>query len=146
MPRILIADDHAIVRQGLYHIIAEEWPDAVCGQVGNAAELMRSVHEQSWDAVVLDLHMPGTSGLDALKDLKKAHPQLPVLVLTMHPAEQYAVRVMRAGAAGYLNKESATEELVIALQRVLTGVRYVNATVAELIADALTAQDLTAPH
>jgi DNA-binding NarL/FixJ family response regulator len=146
MPRILIADDHAVVRQGLCSIIAEEWPQANCGQAASATELMRLAHAEFWDAVVLDLHMPGTNGLDALKDLKQAQPHLPVLVLTMHPAEQYAVRVMRAGASGYLNKESATEELSVALHKILSGGRYINAAVAELLASAIGEAHTAAPH
>ncbi|MEP7200435.1 MAG: response regulator transcription factor [Chloroflexota bacterium] len=131
MLRILLADDHAVVRQGVKQILVEAFAKAVFGEAQTVPQLLELVHKQKWDIVVLDLTMPNGSGLEALKQIKCDHPQLPVLVLSMHPADQYAVRTLKAGAAGYLNKESAPEELVQALRKILDGGKYINAVVAE---------------
>jgi two-component system invasion response regulator UvrY len=131
MLRILLADDHAVVRQGLKQILAESFAQATFGESRNAQELLELVSRERWDIVVLDLNMPGGSGLEALKQIKQGHPQLPVLILSMYPEDQYAVRTIIAGAAGYLNKESAPEELVQAIRKILRGGKYISAAVAD---------------
>jgi two-component system, NarL family, invasion response regulator UvrY len=131
MLRILLADDHAVVRQGVKQILAEAFTLATFGEARNAHELLDLVNSDHWDIVVLDLAMPGGNGLEALKQIKYDHPQLPVLILSMFPEDQYAVRTIKAGAAGYLNKESAPEELVQAIRKVLHGGEYISAAVAD---------------
>ena len=137
MIRVLIADDHAILRRGLKEILMREMEGAVCGEAKDATETLARVQEGDWDLVILDITMPGRSGLDVLKDLKAARPGLPVLVLSMHPEDQYAKRILRAGASGYMNKESAPEELIKAVRKVLAGGRYVSAALAEKLASDL---------
>ncbi len=141
MIRILIADDHAIVRQGLIQILAEESDMAVFGEAANASETLKNVHEQNWDIVILDITLPDRSGLDVLKELKNIRPGLPVLILSMHPEEQFAVRALKAGAAGYVNKDSVPEELVKAIRKVLEGGKYVSPKLAEKLAVDLELKD-----
>lgn len=131
MLRILLADDHAVVRQGVKQILAEAFAQATFGEARNAHELLELVSSGRWNIVVLDLTMPGGNGLEALKQIKHDHPQLPVLILSMFPEDQYAVRTIIAGAAGYLNKESAPEELVKAIQKILHGGEYISTAVAD---------------
>ena len=131
MLRILLADDHAVVRQGVKQILAEAFTQTTFGEAQNAHELIMLIGSERWDIVVLDLTMPGGNGLEALKQIKQDHPQLPVLILSMFPEDQYAVRTIRAGAAGYLNKESAPEELVQAIRKILHGGEYISAAVAD---------------
>jgi len=135
--RVLIADDHAILRRGLKEILLREFEDAACGEAGEAAQVLYQVRSQSWDLVILDVSMPGRSGLDVLTDLKQLRPELPVLMLSMHSEDQYAKRVLKAGAVGYMNKETAPEELVKAIRRVLAGGRYVSTAFAEKLASDL---------
>jgi DNA-binding NarL/FixJ family response regulator len=135
--RVLIADDHAILRRGLKEILVREFDDAICGEAGEAAQVLDQVRCHRWDLVILDVGMPGRSGLDVLGDLKQLRPELPVLVLSMYPEDQYGKRVLRAGAVGYMNKETAPEELVKAIRRVLAGGRYVSAALAERLASDL---------
>jgi len=132
--RVLIADDHAILRRGLQEILVRELEGAVCGEAKDATEILARVQETCWDLVILDITMPGRSGLDVLRDLKAARPKLPVLVLSMHPEDQYGKRMLSAGAAGYMNKESAPEELVKAVRKVVAGGRYVSDALAEKLA------------
>jgi len=134
MIRVLIADDHAILRRGLIEILTREFKDAVCGEAENAQEALAQVQGHGWDVVILDVTMPGRSGVDVLADLKRVRPKLPVLVLSMHPEDQYGKRVLRAGASGYMNKESAPEELIKAIRKVLVGGRYVSPALAEKLA------------
>jgi len=141
MIQILIADDHAIVRQGLIQILAEESDMAVFGEAANASETLKNVHEQNWDIVILDITLPDRSGLDVLKELKNIRPGLPVLILSMHPEEQIAVRALKAGAAGYVTKESVPEELVKAIRKVLEGGKYVSPKLAEKLAVDLELKD-----
>jgi len=131
MLRILLADDHAVVRRGVKQILVEAFAQAVFGEAQNAKELLDLIGKEHWDIVMLDLNMPGGNGLEALKQIKLDQPQLPVLILTMFPEDQYAVRTIRAGAAGYLNKESAPEELVQAIHKILRGGKYISAAVAD---------------
>jgi two-component system, NarL family, invasion response regulator UvrY len=144
--RILIADDHTVVRQGLRMILASEFKKATIGEAQNTQELLELLKEGPWDAVVMDLSMPGGSGLDTLKQIKHIYPQLPVLVLSMHPEDQYAVRTLKAGASGYLTKETASEELVAAMQKILRGGKYINASVAEKLLFHLGNDDERPPH
>ena len=134
MIRILIADDHPIVRRGLKDILSRELEGAICGEAGNAQEVVSQVQNQDWDLVILDVSMPGRSGLDVLKDLKGLRSNLAVLVLSMHPEDQLGKRVLKAGASGYMNKESAPEELIKAVRKVLAGGTYVSPALAERLA------------
>ena len=134
MIKILIADDHPVVRKGLKEII-EDIPDlAVRGEASTGHEALEKVRKGDFDLVVLDISMPGINGLDILKQLKDEKPKLPVLVLSMYPEEQYAVRVLRAGASGYLTKESAPEELITAIRKASKGRKYISSSLAEKLA------------
>ncbi len=146
MIRILIADDHAILRRGLKEILVDEFEDAILGEAGMHKKFLPKSRPQAWDRVILDITMPGRSGLDLLRDLKQLQPELPVLVLSMHPEDQYAKRVLRSGAAGYMNKETAPKELVTAIRKVLAGGRYVSAALAEKLASDLSADSARLPH
>ncbi|HNA01009.1 MAG TPA: response regulator transcription factor, partial [Ferruginibacter sp.] len=121
MNRIILADDHSFVRLGIIQILKDEFPNADIVQVGDAESLIKEVSLHNWDLVITDLDMPGRSGLEALEQIKVLKPDLPVLVLSIYPEDLYAVRVLRAGAAGYLNKNSAPEELIVAIQRISMG-------------------------
>jgi DNA-binding NarL/FixJ family response regulator len=134
MIKVLVVDDHPIVRQGLKQVISEESDMAVLGEAQNSQEVFELIHEQDWDVVVLDITMPGRGGLDVLRDIKHERPKLPVLMLSVHPEDQYAVRTLKAGASGYLTKESAPEELVGAIRKILRGGKYVSSTLAEKLA------------
>jgi two-component system invasion response regulator UvrY len=132
--RILIADDHPVFRRGLKQIV-EEAPDLlVAGEAANGAEALLKARTDDYDVVLLDITMPVKNGVDVLSELKREKPALPILMLSMHPEEQYAVRALRAGASGYLTKESAPEELVAAIRKVSTGGKYVSASLAEHLA------------
>jgi two-component system invasion response regulator UvrY len=134
MIRVLIVDDHPVVRRGLQQILAAEPDVEAAVEAESVAELMKRVKDERWDAVVLDISLPDRSGLEALKDIKALHPRLPVLILSMHPEDQYAMRVLKAGASGYVTKESAAEELVKAVKKVIGGGKYVSPTLAEKLA------------
>jgi DNA-binding NarL/FixJ family response regulator len=134
MIKILIADDHPIVRRGLHQILAEQPDMAVLGEAQNAQELLELARRADWDVVVLDISMPDRGGLEALKELKALRPGAAVLVLSIHPEDQYAGRALKAGAAGYLTKDSAPEELVKAIRKVLAGGKYVSPSFAEMLA------------
>ncbi len=134
MIRVLIADDHPIVRSGLKEILVHHLEGVVCGEAENAQQVLSEVQRHSWDLLILDITMPGRSGFDILGDLKQLQPKLPILVLSMHPEEQYAKRALTAGARGYLKKESAPEELIQAARKLLAGGRYVSPTLAEQFA------------
>ncbi|HET6515175.1 MAG TPA: response regulator transcription factor [Thermodesulfovibrionales bacterium] len=131
MTKILIADDHAIVRKGLKQILADIPDMVVVDEASNGYEALRKALRDDYDVILLDISMPGKSGLDVLKELRNERPKLPVLMLSMHPEEQYAVRVLRAGASGYLTKESAPDELIAAIRKVLQGKKYVSTSLAE---------------
>ena len=134
MIRVLIVDDHPVVRKGLLQILAEEPDLAAAVEAETASEMLRLIREEQWDIVVLDITLPDRSGLEALKDVKAMRPALPVLILSMHPEDQYALRVLKAGAAGYMSKDSASEELVNAVRKVVGGGRYVSPSMAETLA------------
>jgi len=134
MIKALIADDHAVVRQGLRQILLETSDMVVTGEASNGPEALERARSGGYDVIVLDITMPGRSGFEVLKELRLEDPALPVLVLSMHSEEQFAVRLLKAGASGYLNKESAPEELVKAIRKVVSGGRYVSPRLAEKLA------------
>ncbi len=146
MLRILIADDHTVVRKGLRQILLDEFPTAVIEEVSDAEELIKFVMTAKWDVVVSDLSMPGRSGLDALQQIKLSHPDLPVLILSIHPQEHYALRALKSGASGYLSKDTAPDELVKAVQKVLLGKKYISQSIAEKLADTFSADSSSSPH
>lgn len=135
--KILIADDHAIVRKGLVQILLEEFPIVEVIEVSNGNEVLEEIHKQIWDVILLDISMPGRNGIETLKQLRANGIKAPILMLSMHSEEQYAVRVLKAGASGFLNKQSATEELLTAIHKVLSGRKYITASLAEKLADTL---------
>lgn len=144
--KILITEDHAVVREGLKLILADHFKKAVFGEARTATEALALVWKEKWDVVLLDITLPGRSGLEVLKEIKRSRPKLPVLILSMHPEDQFAVRMLKAGAAGYLTKESAGEELVGAIKKVIGGGRYVSPALAERMASYLTVDLQKAPH
>ena len=135
MIKILIADDHAIVREGLKQIVAEEKDMLVAGEAGNANEMFELLKKENFAIIILDISMPGRSGLEALKFLKKNYPEVPTLILSMFSEEQYGLRALKAGAAGYLKKVSAPTELVSAIRKIVSGGKYINQSLAEKLAD-----------
>jgi two-component system, NarL family, invasion response regulator UvrY len=144
--RLLLVDDHAVVRRGLRDILDAAFPGLQCEEAGRASETMSLVTSREWDLVILDVTLPDRSGLDVLKDLKAVKPRLPVLVLSIHPAEQFAVRVLKAGAAGYLTKDSAPDELVAAVRAAVAGGRNITPAVAVRLAASLGRSADTQPH
>jgi DNA-binding NarL/FixJ family response regulator len=132
--RILIVDDHPLVRRGIVEVLAEAFPGGRIAEASDGAEALQAVNDGAWDLVVLDLSLPGRTGLDVLKDIKSAHPRLPILVLSTYPEQQFATRVLRAGASGYLNKGSSPEVLLSAVRKVLGGGRFVSASLGESLA------------
>jgi two-component system, NarL family, invasion response regulator UvrY len=144
--KILITEDHAVVRQGLRLILADKFKKATFGEARNATEALERVWKEKWDVVILDLTMPGRSGLEVLKEIKRSRPKLPVLILSMHPEDQFAIRLLKAGASGYLTKESAGEELTGAIRKVVGGGRYISPSLAERMASYLTVDVRKAPH
>ena len=146
MIKILIADDHQLIREGLKKILKEEHDMSVVGEGGNADEVFKLVRESDLDVVLLDISMPGRSGLEVLKELKHTHPKLPILMLSMHPEDRFAVRSLKAGASGYITKESAGEELVSAIRKVVGGGKYISMFLAEKLAFGLDADSGRPPH
>ena len=140
MIKILIADDHPIIRRGLKQILSDEPDIAMVGEAESSNEVFELVRTHHWDAVVLDITMPGRGGLDTLKELKRQYPELPVLMLSMHPEDQFAVRAFKAGAAGYMTKESAPDELIKAIRKITKGGKYVSATLAEKLVSIMGAE------
>ena len=134
MIKILIADDHSIVREGLKQIVADTSDMVVAGEAVDGQEVLEQVRKEDWDLILLDISMPGRGGIDILKELKIEKPKLPVLVLSMYPEEQYAIRALKAGASGYLTKESAPEELIEAIRKVSQGRKYISVALAESLA------------
>jgi two-component system, NarL family, invasion response regulator UvrY len=145
MIKILIADDHAVVRAGLRQFIAAHDDLSVVAEAANGNEVMDTIRNTELDVVVLDISMPGRSGIDILNSLRQARPELPVLILSGFAEEQYAVNLLRAGAAGYLNKEAAATQLVAAIRTVVQGRKYVSASLAQLLAEGLSVKDLDQP-
>ena len=145
MIRILIADDHAVVRQGLIQIVSDTSDIVVCDEASDGRESLAKISKNKYDVVVLDIAMPDFSGLDILNEIKKEKPELPVLMLSIYPEEQYAVRALKAGASGYLTKKVAPKELIRAIRKVYSGGKYVTSTLAERLAFYL-AEDEKPPH
>jgi two-component system, NarL family, invasion response regulator UvrY len=146
MKKVLIADDHAIFREGLKQVIAKTVDMVVVAEAENGQEVLRKVQTGAFDLVILDISMPGRNGLDLLTEIKKSNPRLPVLVLSMHPEEQYAARAFKAGAAGYLTKGRPSSELLEALQKISLGKRYVSASLAESLAGNLAGEGSRLPQ
>ena len=144
--RVLIADDHAIVRQGLRQILSDTPDLTVAGEAENGVQAVQMVRSGDWDVVLMDVSMPDRNGIDALKIIKKEFPRLPVLILSMYPEEQYAIRALKAGAAGYLTKQSAPELLVTAIRQVASGKKYVSPSLAEELANAIGDDSERPPH
>lgn len=144
--RVLIADDHAIVRQGLRQILSDTPDLTVSGEAENGVQAVQMVRAGEWDVVLMDVSMPDRNGIDALKIIKKEFPRLPVLILSMYPEEQYAIRALKAGAAGYLTKQSAPELLVTAIRQVASGKKYVSPSLAEELANAIGDDSERPPH
>jgi len=146
MLRVLVADDHEVVRKGLMKVLAEALQPVKVDEARDGTEAVGKAWKGEYDLVVLDLKMPGKSGLDALKEIKQHRPKLPVVILSMHPEEQFAIRAMRAGASGYLTKESAGDELVLAIRKALKGEKYISSSLAEILAGQLDSDPDKPPH
>ncbi|HQT26350.1 MAG TPA: response regulator transcription factor, partial [Burkholderiales bacterium] len=146
MIRVLIADDHTIVRQGLKRILAETTDMTVAGEAENGVEALRKIREGEWDVVLLDVSMPGRNGVDTLKQIMSEKRSVKVLILSMYPEDQYAVRLLKAGASGYMTKESAPEELVEAIRNIALGKKYISPTLAELLLNELDIDFEKQPH
>ena len=131
MKKILLADDHSFIRLGLIQILKDEYPSVEIKEVADGESLVKEVMKQNWDLVISDLDMPGRSGLEALEQIKLFKPTLPVLILSIYPEELYAIRVLKAGAAGYMNKNAAPYELITAVERILSGKKYITHEIAE---------------
>jgi len=146
MIRVLVADDHPVVRVGLREILTQKRDKAVLGEAGTGAEVLKLVALKAWDVIVLDVTLPDRSGLDVLKEIKRERPKLPILILSAYPEEEYAVRALRAGAAGYVTKKASPEELVRAVRRLAQGLRYMSPAAAEELIGALGNGLDQAPH
>lgn len=146
MLKILIADDHEIVRRGIKQILLEEFSFVEIGEATDTGSLVEKAHAENWDIIISDLSMPGGGGLEALKQIHNQKPLQRILIISIYPEEQYAVRVIRAGASGFLNKDVATEELVKAIQTILSGRRYIHSSIADKMTDALRNQAGLLPH
>ncbi len=147
MIRILIADDHAIVRRGMKQLLLEQYPFAEIGEASNVEDLIRLiVNQKKWDVVVCDMNMPGRSGLDAFMQIKEIAPGLPVLIMSMYPEDQYALRVLKSGAAGYLAKETIHDDIVKAIETVIKGKRYITLSLAEKLAESVNNETKKALH
>ena len=136
MNKILIADDHPIVRKGLKQLLLEQYAFADIGEAGDVEKLISEVIRQEWDVVICDMNMPGRSGLDALQQIKQSSPKLPVLIMSMYPEDQYALRVLKAGAAGYLGKETIHDNIIEAIETVKRGKKFITPSIAEKLADS----------
>jgi DNA-binding NarL/FixJ family response regulator len=137
MPAILLVDDHTVVRQGLKQILAEEFETVAFGEAQNGEEALVQVSKRRWDVVMLDVSLPARNGLEVLQDIRDKYPGLPVLLLSVHPEQQYAVRALKSGAAGYITKDAPRQELVKAIRKAISGGKYVSASLAEALASSL---------
>jgi DNA-binding NarL/FixJ family response regulator len=146
MIKVLVADDHAVVRRGLRDILAETGDILVAGEAKTAPEVLELVRKQRWDVIVLDISLPGGNGLELAADIRRERPETPVLILTVHSEQQYAVRAIKAGAAGFLTKESAPEQLIDAVRKIAGGGRYVSAELAETLASLFAGEAGGQPH
>jgi len=146
MIQVIIADDHPVMRHGIKRILEEETDMQVVGEAANGQELLQKIEQSPCDCVLLDIGMPGRDGLDALAYLRRNYPKLPVLILSVYPEDQFGPRVLKSGAAGYMNKESACDQLVKAIRKVCSGGKYVSPALAEKIAGDLAADNNVPPH
>ncbi len=146
MIKVLVSDDHAVLRTGVTKILMHGLEGVVCGEAGNAEEILEQVQNHEWDLVILDINMPGRSGIEVLREIRRLRPGLPVLVLSMHAEDQYGKRVLRTGASGFMNKNVAPEELIKAVHKVLSGGRYVSPALAEKLAFDLTSANTGLPR
>jgi DNA-binding NarL/FixJ family response regulator len=144
--KFLIADDHSLIRKGLSIVLSEEFPGAEVSEVSDSSSLVNKAVDQKWDLIISDISMPGRSILETLRQLKKLLPATPVLILSVHPEDQYVVRALKAGASGYLNKESRPEELVKAIRQLLQGKKYISAEGAEKLAASFGDDPNKMPH
>ncbi len=146
MTKVLIADDHPLFRRGLKDILQTQADIELVGEADTGHKALEMARKQRWDVLVLDITLPGLGGIEILNILRKEQPKLPILILTAHPENQYAVRVLRAGAAGYMTKETAPQELIRGLRKILKGAKYVSETLAEKLVSDLGAQNQKKPH
>jgi two-component system, NarL family, invasion response regulator UvrY len=146
MKKILIVDDHPIVRDGLKQILADTDDMVVGGEAGSADEALTLVRDSDWDLVVLDITLPGRTGIDLLRDLRRERPALPVLMLSIHPEDELGVRAVKAGASGYLNKECASDDLVHAIQLIVTGNKYISRRLSERLIEEIQRDTNKPPH
>ena len=146
MTKILIADDHEVVRHGLRDILAKEFADAQIGEACDSRETLDLIQQEPWDLILLDINMPGRSGLDVLRDAKRLCPKVPVLVLSAYPEEEFALRALKLGASAYLNKQIASAEMVVAIRKILAGGKYLTSTLAQKLADSLGEDLQKEPH
>lgn len=146
MKKILIADDHSIVRNGLKQILASEFGEVEFGEASNSNEVLREVQKKDWDIVILDINMPGRSGLEILQEIKSEKNDIKILMLSMHPEEQVAVRTLKLGASGYLTKDAADNELINAVKHILNGKKYITPSVAEQLVTNINNPNGRAPH
>jgi DNA-binding NarL/FixJ family response regulator len=146
MTKVLIADDHELVRRGLRQILAETFSDLAVGEAEDGGQTLRAIEKKSWDLVLLDINMPGSSGIEVLRDLKRLQPRLPVIVVSAHPEKDYAVRAFKLGAAGYVSKQGASGELIAAVHKALAGGRYITPSLGEALAATVAGEAPAAPH
>jgi two-component system, NarL family, invasion response regulator UvrY len=146
MIKVLIADDHAVVRKGIRQIISEEEGISVLGEASNSDEIIEQLYDQDWDIIVLDITMPGKNGLDAMIEIKQKRPEIKILILTMHPEEEIAMRALKTGASGYLNKDSVPGELIKAIRKIYSGGRYISTMLAESIVFSHEKDEHLLPH
>jgi two-component system, NarL family, invasion response regulator UvrY len=144
--KVLIADDHEVLRRGLKDILADEFPKLRVTEARNAQEALEAARQQSWDLALLDIKMPGRSGLEVLEELKRLHPKMPVVIISAFPEEEYALRAFKLGALGYVSKEGASDELLAAVRKALAGGRYVTPALAEKLAATLSGETPVTPH
>ena len=146
MTSILIADDHELVRRGLRQALAEAFPELAVEEAADARQTLAAAAKQTWDIVLLDINMPGRSGIEILQELKQLYPRLPVLMLSAFPEKDYAIRAFKLGASGFVSKQSASRELIIAVNKVLAGGRYITASLAEALAATVAGETPSVPH
>jgi len=146
MPRILIADDHELLRRGLKEILADAFPDLQIEEAGDARQALDAAAKANFDVALLDINMPGRSGMDLLQDLKRLYPRLPVVLLTAFPEKDYALRAFKLGACAYVSKQSASSELVAAVRKAIAGGRYITPSLAEALAATLAGESPALPH
>jgi DNA-binding NarL/FixJ family response regulator len=146
MTKILVADDHTLVRESIIKSLALNFPDVYFGEAENSITVISKVKNENWDLIILDLNMPGRSGLDIIKDVKEIRPEIPVIVLSMYPEDQFALRVIKAGAMGYLTKNTSSAELLKAIKTILKGEQYITRSIARLLTEGLRNDSQKLPH